>query len=125
MTCLFAPVGALTRYYLSRRFNVYGWFPWGTFIANMVAVGVLAIMTIMFDTPRNVKLSTYEYATVYGIAQGFCGCLSTVSTWVFELRTLTTVPSRALIYGIVSIASAQAILIVSVGVYRWVHGVEE
>lgn len=106
------------------RFNRDGWFPWGTFSANMLGTVVLGITTIVLDRPRDVVLSRWEQAALYGLGNGFCGCLSTVSTWVFELRSLTTVPERAVRYGMFTVLWAQALLLSTVGVYNWVHGAD-
>eukprot|EP00037_Helgoeca_nana_P008744 m.77504 g.77504 ORF g.77504 m.77504 type:complete len:136 (+) comp19115_c0_seq5:956-1363(+) len=112
------------RYTLSVRFNRDGWFPWGTFSANMLGTVVLGITTIVLDRPRDVVLSRWEQAALYGLGNGFCGCLSTVSTWVFELRSLTTVPERAVRYGMFTVLWAQALLLGTIGVYNWVHGAD-
>jgi len=122
-TCLFAPAGALLRFHLSIRLNKHSWFPWGTFAANMVGCTVLGVATVVQDAPGQIALSTTGAAVVSGVASGFCGSLSTVSTWVSELRALSTVPHRALRYGFASIVWAQLILLAILGTYRWEHGV--
>lgn len=43
-------------------------------------------------------------AVVYGVDIGFCGCLTTMSTWVLELHGLPR--AAAYVYGVVSVAAA-------------------
>ena len=43
-------------------------------------------------------------AAIYGVDVGFCGCLTTMSTWVLELRGLPR--AAAYVYGVVSVAVA-------------------
>ena len=81
-----------------------GAFPWGTFIANMVGTWVLALVMALakFSVSYHDHLSL---AVLYGMATGFCGCLTTMSTFVLELHRL---PRRAgYIYGITSFFVAQ------------------
>eukprot|EP00038_Savillea_parva_P010560 m.191152 g.191152 ORF g.191152 m.191152 type:complete len:465 (-) comp18257_c0_seq1:157-1551(-) len=119
-TILFAPFGVLLRYALSRRYNQGGWFPWGTFAANMLATFITSI-TIIYASHNYGNHTDNERNAIAGVISGFCGCLSTVSTWVFELRTLSTEPTRPIRYALASIVSAQMILFASVGMYRWAH----
>eukprot|EP00041_Stephanoeca_diplocostata_P015594 m.298343 g.298343 ORF g.298343 m.298343 type:complete len:77 (+) comp20091_c0_seq32:1932-2162(+) len=58
-------------------------------------------------------------AFVMGIVSGFNGCLSTQSTFVFELRYLAANPTRALSYAFYSIGGAQALLLLTMGIYKW------
>eukprot|EP00036_Acanthoecidae_sp_10tr_P002306 CAMPEP_0182940170 /NCGR_PEP_ID=MMETSP0105_2-20130417/46862_1 /TAXON_ID=81532 ORGANISM="Acanthoeca-like sp., Strain 10tr" /NCGR_SAMPLE_ID=MMETSP0105_2 /ASSEMBLY_ACC=CAM_ASM_000205 /LENGTH=462 /DNA_ID=CAMNT_0025079639 /DNA_START=16 /DNA_END=1404 /DNA_ORIENTATION=- len=121
-TMLFAPAGVFLRHGLSRRLNTgRSWFPWGTFTANCLATFVTAL-AVIYATHWHESLSEDERSCLRGLVNGLCGCLSTVSTWVFELRTLATVPTRSIQYATSSIVAAQAILILTVGIYRWSHG---
>ena len=55
-----------------------------------------------------------------GIMDGFCGCLTTVSTWVLELSDLRR--RHAYIYGSVSVAVALGFLVVEIGSLQWTRG---
>jgi fluoride ion exporter CrcB/FEX len=55
-----------------------------------------------------------------GVQDGFCGCLTTVSTWVAELAVLRK--GRAYIYGTASVLVSFAMLVLIMGGLRWTHG---
>ena len=57
------------------------------------------------------------------VMEGFCGCTTTVSTWVAELVSLER--RHAYIYGLVSMASAMALLVVIMGSVGWTTGFGE
>jgi CrcB protein len=55
-----------------------------------------------------------------GIEDGFCGCLTTVSTWVSELSSLRR--RNAYRYGAASVIVALCFLIVIMGSMLWTRG---
>jgi fluoride ion exporter CrcB/FEX len=57
-----------------------------------------------------------------GIEDGFCGALTTVSTWMVELDTLRRV--RAYVYGASSVAVGLSVMVVIMGSVRWSVGWE-
>lgn len=69
--CVFAPVGALMRWYLS-KFNTLqqGRFMFGTFAANMIGTIVLAVLTLV---QTGVASTTIACNVVSGLANGLCG----------------------------------------------------
>ena len=84
-------------------------FPLGTFAANMLGCLVLAsaVSVSKFGVSyHNVPAQ----AALYGTVTGFCGCLTTMSTFVLELSTLPR--DAAYVYGFASIAGAQLLLAV-------------
>jgi len=80
-------LGSLARYGIgvaaSRCWN--GPFPWGTWIANVLATGILVAVT-MSVTPHLAQLNRQQQAWVLLGTTGFCGGFSTFST--FSLDTL-------------------------------------
>jgi CrcB protein len=80
---LLSPPGTMLRYALS-RLNAHLKFPLGTFLANMIATFVLAGV---FAEQHRVG-SGVRCNAMYSIQQGFCGCLSTVSSFAVEVRAL-------------------------------------
>ena len=66
---------------------------------------------------------TVSEAVLYGLEEGLCGCLSTVSTWILELDTLAKKKggAAAWIYGGVSIAVGSGLLIAIIGGSKWSH----
>jgi len=111
---LFAPTGALLRWKLSgwngklgtqilpiRRMQRWRWLPIGTLVANVVAA-MVSITMVGFEYnlgPAGKNngsgfLANDEFwivATFRAIKIGFCGCLSTVSTFVSEVYRLTQI----------------------------------
>jgi CrcB protein len=65
-------------------------------------------------------ISTLSCAVLYGIDNGFCGCLSTISTFAVELDTLMR--QHAYIYATVSILVGAIILVLVVGTAAWASG---
>ncbi|MEU6952948.1 CrcB family protein [Streptomyces sp. NPDC045714] len=81
-----ALAGAPLRYLLGvdAKFRLHGVFPWGTFAANAGAallLGFLAEAVTAGDLGARLNLL---------LATGFCGALSTWSTFSYELLTLTS-----------------------------------
>ena len=78
---IFSPIGGITRLALGHNLNGrHEWrkFPVGTLVANMIAVAVAtAVVT---------RVSNSEWSTI--VISGFCGALSTVSSWVHEIHQL-------------------------------------
>lgn len=84
---LLGPVGAILRWRLG-GFNglltgSFSWLPIGTLAANMVACA-LAFVAHGLSIQLH-PLSTSEALVIFAIKSGFCGALSTVSTWVVEV----------------------------------------
>ncbi|KAI9017957.1 CrcB-like protein-domain-containing protein [Phycomyces nitens] len=121
LACVFAPVGALLRWYLS-FYNIYRAqrFPLGTFIANIFGTGVLAALALSLSGPQ---ISSMSCAVVQALADGFCGCLTTISTFMVELNTLSM--RRSYVYGMTTIVIAQCLMFVILGPYIWVKGVDQ
>jgi len=114
-------VGALCRWQLSRFNPVIPSFPLGTFAANISATVILGIVMIVqgvFDT----HLNFISCQVLYGVYEGFCGCLSTISTFAVELDTL--IRQHAYVYATVSIIVGNVILVLLVGIPVWVVGYE-
>lgn len=89
--CVFSPLGALARFWLSRFLNPrLKQFPLGTFTVNIIGSAVLAGAIVgqyghMWTTQTGGVLGCQ---LLRGVSDGFCGCLTTVSTWVVEIRGL-------------------------------------
>ncbi|KAL1635075.1 hypothetical protein SLS58_010415 [Diplodia intermedia] len=93
--CVLAPPGCLLRFYASVKLNgLIPSFPLGTFAVNVFGTAALGMA---FDL-QHVPLDDSNAASasmvgggrlgcqvLEGVMDGFCGCLTTVSTWVAEL----------------------------------------
>ncbi|KEQ92597.1 hypothetical protein AUEXF2481DRAFT_31855 [Aureobasidium subglaciale EXF-2481] len=123
---VFAPVGCFVRFWLSLQLNGKSKsFPLGTFIANTMGTLVLGMCyalqhVTLPGSSRSVGGGLIGCAVLQGIQDGFCGCLTTVSTWALELKGLRT--SHAYRYGIVSVGVSFCLLVVIMGTVRWSVG---
>jgi fluoride ion exporter CrcB/FEX len=87
LSALFSPFGTFLRWYLSRlngsiESGRFEWLPVGTFLANMIAVVISALMQALMHVVNSdmyLALSFFE-----AIKVGFAGSLSTVSTFAAE-----------------------------------------
>ena len=83
---LFGFLGTYLRYLLSKKYNNrYPHFPLGTFFANILGCWIFAIsITIV-----KFKIEDFMGKSIFfAIIMGFCGCLTTVSTYINELSKL-------------------------------------
>ncbi|CAH0483013.1 unnamed protein product [Peronospora belbahrii] len=119
----FGPFGALLRWYLSlynskpkcKRF------PFFTFLPNVSASCLSCFMEIVGSIVHNNSAFAYRHFVMFGqggIVVGFLGSLSTVSSWVYELDSLS---SRRLIwayrYGLASVIISQLASVFILGMY--------
>ncbi|UPX14764.1 uncharacterized protein EKO05_0005236 [Ascochyta rabiei] len=123
--CVFAPLGCLARYYISQLLNAkIPSFPLGTFACNLLGTAVLGMA---YDLQR-VAIggvaggSVVGCQVLQGIQDGFCGALTTVSTWMLELDTLRR--THAYVYGTSSVVAGLSITTVIMGSVRWSIGWE-
>ncbi|KAM0790139.1 hypothetical protein ACM66B_005461 [Microbotryomycetes sp. NB124-2] len=109
------PPGTLLRWYLAKRLNARSPdFPFGTFAANATSDLLFAVFALL---QRRRAVSSIQCAALQGALDGFCGSLSTVSTFVVELRTLGRKQSYT--YFIVSWLAGQALLVLVLGSWIW------
>lgn len=122
--CVFAPVGCLVRYHASLYMNALApSFPLGTFAANVFGTAVLGMAWDL----QHVRLGGSMVGggrvgcqVLQGVMDGFCGALTTVSTWVVELDGLRR--RHAWIYGTSSLGAGLGLLVVIMGSVRWSVG---
>ena len=122
---VFAPVGCLARFFISLKLNGrIAYFPLGTFVANVGGTMVLGMAYSLQHASISASSlgggSFIGCQVLQGIMDGFCGCLTTVSTWVLELCDLRR--RHAYIYGGLSVAVALCALVVEIGSLKWTHG---
>jgi CrcB protein len=122
--CVFAPAGCLLRYYLSLFLNPFiASFPLGTFTVNIFGTAVLAMT---YDLQHvaiggvGVGGGRMSCQMLQGLMDGFCGCLTTVSTWITEIESLRR--WLAYIYAAASVAVGTCICVVVMGSVRWSVG---
>jgi fluoride exporter len=120
---LFAPLGCLVRFYVSKHLNPrISSFPLGTFAVNMFGTIVLGAC---FDLQHsNFGAGDMMACRILeGVMEGFCGCVTTVSTWVAELNGLKR--KHSYIYGLTSVVVALSFLISIMGSLQWSQGFQE
>lgn len=115
---VFAPLGCLARFYASLYLNGrIASFPLGTFAVNIFGTAILGMSWDLAHVPLGGVVGCQ---VLQGIEDGFCGCLTTVSTWVAELAALRR--RHAYFYGAMSVVSGLAILVAIMGGLRWSDG---
>jgi fluoride ion exporter CrcB/FEX len=122
---VFAPVGCLARFYISLKLNGrIRSFPLGTFTSNVGGTMVLGMAYSIQHAAINASGqgggSIIGCQVLQGIMDGFCGCLTTVSTWVLELSDLRR--RHAYLYGGMSVTIAVCTLIIEIGSLQWTRG---
>jgi fluoride ion exporter CrcB/FEX len=123
--CVFAPAGCLLRYYISLLLNpIAPSFPLGTFTVNVFGTAVLGMAWDLQHVPLastgRVGASVVGCAVLQGIMDGFCGALTTVSTWVVEIDGLKK--RAAYVYAGVSVGVGVGLLVIVMGSVRWTVG---
>ena len=114
---VFAPVGALARWYLARTFNDrLSSLPVGTLSAN---VGGTFLEGIFYLGQYYIGSRT-GCGVLQGLQDGLSGTLTTVSTLILELITLEL--RHAYRYGFLSVALSLSFLVLIDGIDFWTHG---
>ena len=118
---VFAPPGCLLRFYASLHLNGrLPQFPLGTFAVNMVGT---AVEGMLFDLQHVPLGGPVGCQVLQGAMDGFCGCLTTVSTWVAELKGS---PRRAgYVYGLSSVGVGLGLMVIIMGSMQWSRGFQD
>lgn len=111
---LFSFPGTLSRYLLSVFLNPrLRLFPLGTFTANMVGTALLATFQVLRSIQYPGPLGANACDVLQGLADGYCGCLTTVSTFAAEVDALP--PRPAWLYAVLSWLVSQILIAVVLG----------
>lgn len=119
---LFSFPGTVTRYLLSIYLNpLINIMPLGTFTANVIGTALLGAFHVLqsTSTPPSPKIC----AILQGLGDGYCGCLTTVSTFAAEVGTLRE--RKAWFYAVVSWGTGQLLLLVVLGPSFWAGHISE
>lgn len=124
---VFAPLGCLLRFYASLHLNgKIASFPLGTFTVNISGTILLGMVYDLQHAPLGgasrdmVGGGRVGCQVLQGCMDGFCGCLTTVSTWVAELKALRI--RHAYYYGAMSVGVALGFLVIIMGSLKWTIG---
>lgn len=119
--CL-APFGALLRWNLSalngKLFGDLNWIPTGTLIANVTG-SVISVVMVALELNMAAD-GFWTVGTLRAIKVGFCGCLTTVSSFVSEVNSLMKrKPNhyQAYLYILMSLLTS---FILASAVYAWI-----
>ena len=91
--------GAIVRYFISKFFSQYynGDFPVSTLLSNLISCLVVGLFLVFLSEPKYLNQNTKLFIIV-----GFCGGLSTFST--FSLETIELLKSGNYYWAIVNVA---------------------
>ena len=118
---VFAPPGCLLRFYASLYLNGrIKAFPLGTFAVNIFGTALEAMFLDLQRVPIDGMVGCQ---VLQGMSDGFCGCLTTVSTWVAELTGLRL--RHAYFYGMMSVTVALSLMIIIMGSLQWKDGFKD
>lgn len=118
---VFAPPGCLLRFYTSLHLNGrIKAFPLGTFAVNVFGTAMEAMFLDLQRVPIGGMVGCQ---VLQGMSDGFCGCLTTVSTWVAELTGLRL--RHAYFYGTMSVTMALSLMIIIMGSLQWTNGFKD
>ncbi|KAI0771574.1 CrcB-like protein-domain-containing protein [Trametes elegans] len=111
---LFSFPGTLSRYLLSVLLNPrLKLFPLGTFAANVLGTALLGTFQVLQSAQHPHPLGANACSVLKGLADGYCGCLTTVSTFAAEVDALDN--RKSWIYVTLSWLVSQMLLAVILG----------
>jgi len=113
-------LGTVGRYELALAEPVTsGHFPWATFAANMIGSLLIGVVVVLFAETRTSPRVPRAF-----LAVGFCGGLTTFSTWMVESMLLTRdgEVGIAALYLVVSLVLGLVAVGLGVGVTRRIVG---
>jgi fluoride ion exporter CrcB/FEX len=118
---VFSFPGTLTRYLLSTTLNPrLKALPLGTFVANLSGTALIAAFHTLQSTPSPPSQNGCDI--LQGLIDGYCGCLTTVSTFAAEIYDLRF--RKACRYALVSWILGQLIILLIFGSSLWTGRVE-
>ncbi|CAN6631464.1 fluoride export protein 1 [Trichomonascus vanleenenianus] len=129
LTCVFSPFGVYARFWLARSLNkLYKNFFVGTFFANILATILVAVFMLLRRGIKDADSSSMpilsavtQCQVVWALADGFCGCFSTISTFIAEIVNLRQV-RYAYLYAVTSVFVGFSLVVVILGSYTWSNG---
>mmetsp|Transcript_6888 Transcript_6888/g.15080 ORF Transcript_6888/g.15080 Transcript_6888/m.15080 type:complete len:396 (+) Transcript_6888:1-1188(+) len=87
---LSAPIGAILRWRLAKLNSISSSFAFGTFTANMIGCACIGLLYAFIDNGL-MDRRIVEIEILRSLGLGFCGCLSSVSTFIGEIIKMAAV----------------------------------
>ncbi len=122
---LFAPPGAAIRLALSKlnqKTTFIDRFPIGTFLVNIIGTAVIAGV-YSAQRSKALTLNGNTCNVLYAIEEGFCGCLTTVSTFIVEAGSIRGNMWKWTYVG-TSVVLGQVVVMAVVGGTSWSVGLQ-
>ena len=117
---MFSFPGTLTRYLISTALNQrLKALPLGTLVANTFGTALLAAFRVLLSAPS--LPSRNRCNIIQGLIDGYCGCLTTVSTFAAEMKDLEF--RKACRYALISWVLGQVVMILIFGTSLWTGSV--
>jgi CrcB protein len=114
---VFSFPGTLTRYLLSTALNQrLKALPLGTLVANIFGTALLAAFRVLLSAPSRNRCDILQ-----GLIDGYCGCLTTVSTLAAEMSDLEF--WKACRYALISWTLGQVVMALIFGTSLWTGSV--
>ncbi|CAB4254725.1 similar to Saccharomyces cerevisiae YOR390W Putative protein of unknown function [Maudiozyma barnettii] len=127
---LFGIFGAYGRLYVSKWLNPRSNnFFYGTFACNVFSTLVLSVLTMVIrgklhrDNPLPIVHTKNACRVITAFMSGFCGSLSTLSTFANEAYKLPL--PRTIIYYLSTIILSYVLVVVTLGSYAWTKGLTQ
>lgn len=130
LSMVFGPLGVFARYAASKYLNGrLKWFPLGTFLANVLATAIIAMLTLLRNGngPHGHGSITNGYVScqvLSALMDGFCGNFSTISSFVSELNGFRKM-RHAYLYGLTTLFVSWAFIVVILGSVAWTRGLHQ
>lgn len=117
---LFSYPGTLTRYLLSTTLNPkFAHIPLGTLSSNLIGTALLGTFHVLQRLSTN-PVSSKTCSLLQGLMDGYCGCLTTISTFAVEVAMLGK--EKGARYALISWMGGQLVLLAILGPSYWGSG---
>lgn len=123
----FAPYGALIRFHLS-KLNKKS-FPLGTYIANIIGSTLIAVFSLLargksgYGSSAPLIKKVLSCQVLMGLIDGFCGGLTTISTFIAEIFVLPKLDAYT--YCLSCLVISYIIVLLILGPYNWTVGLTD
>ncbi|MCP1726527.1 CrcB protein [Natronospira proteinivora] len=111
-------LGAISRYWLGHWFNHFlgRRLPWGTLSVNVLGAGLLGFFAAwLLGHPGETLLIHSESPLWAGLGVGFCGSLTTISSWSLESLRLALDRRAGALFTYIALTLILCLMAVTVG----------